>query len=381
MFAVTFHGKQQVRVTKGVPVPTIKYPTDAIVRVTLAGICGSDLHVYHEREKGCDHGTIMGHEFVGIVEGVGTSVTSVTVGSKVMCPFTVSCGSCFYCSEGLTARCIKSQLFGWRSGGKGLHGGQAQYVRVPLADSSLVKIPNRISDEEALLMGDILATGYFCASNGEINPHKKQVVAIVGCGPVGLMGVVCAQELGASKVFALDMVPERLQMASKLGATASLQLSPDVDEKQVIDPILQATDGRGADVVLELVGSSKAMNFAYRLLRPGGVLSSIGVHTEAQFGFTPADGYDKNITFKIGRCSARHFMTSALMPLVVSKKYDLTSIITHRLDIRDAVSGYDVFDNKREGCIKNMREYIRVAVQKDTYILVRRNIFNIFGIE
>ncbi|KND00488.1 uncharacterized protein SPPG_04804 [Spizellomyces punctatus DAOM BR117] len=344
-WGLTFEGVKTVRVRQ-VPIPTIQEPTDCIVRTSLVGVCGSDLHAYHGREAGCDHGTVMGHELVGIVDAVGASVTSLKVGDRVMCPFTTNCGSCFYCKRGLTARCTTGQLFGWKSGGKGLDGGQAQYVRVPLADGTLSRIPEGVTDEEALLLGDIFSTGFFCADNGGIEADQDQVVAVIGCGPVGLMAILGARELGAKRVIAIDMVTDRLDLAKEYGAEPV-----HLKEQDPLAAVHAATEGRGADVVLEVVGSESAMELAYKLLRPGGTLSCVGVHNEDKLAFSPNDAYDKNITFRIGRCPARHFMEK-LVPVVVSKKYDLTRIITHRMDLKEAVEAYDMFDRKLDGCIK-----------------------------
>ena len=164
MNGLTFHGKEKLKY-ETVPDPTIEDPRDVIVKVDLAGICGSDLHPYLEREKGLDHGTVMGHEFVGQIVETGGEVRGLSVGDKVFSPFTTNCGDCFYCRRGLTCRCTSGQLFGWIEDGAGLHGGQAELVRVPLADSTLMKIPECISPEEALLMGDIFSTGFFCAEH------------------------------------------------------------------------------------------------------------------------------------------------------------------------------------------------------------------------
>lgn len=192
------------------------------------GLCGSDLHCYHEREAGCRHGTTLGHEFVGVVDQIGDQVTNIKVGDTVVSPFTTNCGAgdCWACSSGLTCRCPKGQLFGWinQSDGKGLQGAQAQFVRVPYADGTLLKITNSsISNEEALLLGDILSTGWFCAENAGIGVSlpKGALVVVIGCGPVGLMSIIAAKYLDPDlNLYALDSVPERLNMASKYGSNS-----------------------------------------------------------------------------------------------------------------------------------------------------------------
>lgn len=343
MRALTFHGGRTIR-PDTVPDPTIAEPTDAIVQVELAGICGSDMHIYHERERGQDPGTVMGHEFVGQVVEVGADVCRVSAGHRVASPFTTSCGACFYCLEGLTARCERGQLFGWVERGRGLHGAQAEYVRVPLADSTLVPLSDDVRSDDALLLGDVLSTGFYCARQGGI--RASDVVAVIGCGPVGLMGLIGAKEHGATTIVAVDSVAERLDRARALGAH-----TVDFAQDDPLEVVRSLSEGRGADVVLELVGSPEALRSAYRLVRPGGVISVVGVHNEDHLAFSPAEAYDKNLTFRVGRCPARHMM-EALLPLVREGRYDLASVISHRLPLERGADGYAMFDEKRDGCTK-----------------------------
>ena len=170
MKALILQGKRNIAF-ENVPDPVIEQPQDAIIRVNKCAICGSDLHVYHDREKGCDHGTVMGHEFVGEVVEVGSNVDRFNLGTKVISPFTTNCGHCYFCQRGLTSRCLNGNLFGWKQGGNGLEGAQAEFVRVPLADSTLVDILPGITTDQALLLGDVFPTGYFCAVQAEISPH------------------------------------------------------------------------------------------------------------------------------------------------------------------------------------------------------------------
>lgn len=347
MNALTFRGKETIQYER-IPDPDLLQPTDAIVRVTACAICGSDLHVYHEREKGIDQGTAMGHEFTGEVVEVGGAVRNIRVGHRVMSPFTVSCGQCFYCRLGLTCRCIHSQLFGWREKGLGLHGGQAEYVRVPLADSTLMEIPEGIQPEEALLLGDVLATGYFCAQQAEVRPGG--VYAVVGCGPVGLMAVVGARLLGADQVFAIDTVSERLAKAHEFGATPI-----DASRVSPTDALLEVTQGRGADASLEAVGSHSAVRLAFELVRPGGIVSSVGVCNDAHLAFSPVEAYNKNLTYRIGRCPARNLMDK-LVPVVQSHAYPLSSVFTHRMKLSEGVGGYEIFSGKKDHCLKVLLE-------------------------
>jgi threonine dehydrogenase-like Zn-dependent dehydrogenase len=343
MKAVVFEGKQKVAVAT-VPDPRLLAPTDVLVKIELAGICGSDLHPYHERERGLDHGTVMGHEAVSRVEEVGAAVKTLRRGDLVFSPFTTNCGGCFYCQIGLTCRCTSGQLFGWVEGGKGLHGLQAQYARVPLADATLLKVPEGVTPEEALLLGDVFSTGFFGADSAGIRPDG--VYAVVGCGPVGLMAVVGARELGAGRVYAVDSVPERLALAESYGA-----IPLNFAHVAPVDVVRAATEGRGADAVIEGVGSPSAEKLAYDLVRPGGTISVVGVHPADRFTFSPPDAYNKNLTYKVGRCPARHYM-ERLMPVARRKRYDLSAVISHRLPLADAVRAYDIFDRKLESCTK-----------------------------
>ncbi len=347
MKALTFNGKQTIKY-ESVPDPQIKTSKDVIVKVLLSAICGSDLHVYHERETGLDYGTVMGHEFVGEIVEIGREVKFFQKSDVVFSPFTTNCGKCFYCRKGLTARCTEGQLFGWVENDIGLHGGQADYVRVPLADSTLHRLPEDVSLEEGLLLGDIFSTGYFCAEMAEISPEGIYVT--IGCGPVGLLAILGARDLGAEKIYAVDSIPERLALAKNFGAMPINYQSDDP-----IEILRDATDGRGADAVLEIVGNASAGRSAFELIRPGGIISTVGVHTEKYITFSPVEAYNKNITYKIGRCSARYYM-ERLLPIVQSKKYNLVSIISHRLPLDNGVRGYEIFDKKLERCIKVVLE-------------------------
>lgn len=343
MRALTFQAVETVRV-ETVPDPAIDEAGDALVRVEVAGVCGSDLHVYHGREVGIDPGTVMGHELVGEVVAVGPEVARFAPGDRVVSPFTTSCGRCFFCQLGLTSRCERGALFGWVEGGTGLHGAQAELVRVPLADSTLAAVPEGVPAAVALLAGDVLPTGLFAAEQAGVAPGWT--VAVVGCGPVGLAAVVAARERGAAIVYAVDAVAERLALASRLGARPV-----DVERDDPRTAVLAATGGRGVDAVLEAVGSPAASRLAFDLLRPGGTLAAVGVHSEPSFPFSPAEVYDKNLTYRAGRCPARVYLERSLA-LLASRRYDLGAIITHRLPLEDGPRGYQLFAARREGCIK-----------------------------
>lgn len=343
MQALTFGGVETI-IHQSVTDPGILQPTDAIVKITLSGICGSDLHVYHGREQGLDDRTVMGHEFVGTVVETGSEVRKFHKGSRVLSPFTTSCGECFYCRIGLTCRCEKGNLFGWVQSGQGLQGSQAQYIRVPMADTTLVSLSNDLSEEKGLLLGDIFSTGYFCAENAGVNAQGTYVV--IGCGPVGLMTVIAAKHLGAENLFAVDYSVDRLKKAKEFGA---VPINPSLTDPK--ETIFYATNGRGADAVMEVVGNPDALRLAMDILRPGGTISSVGVHTAKNFSFSPVEAYDKNLVYKIGRCPAHYYAEKLLREKVV-QQYNIESIITHHFPLVEGPLAYHVFDKKLDNCIK-----------------------------
>ncbi len=326
--------------------PVIIDGRDAIVRVSMAGLCGSDLHPFFGRESGLDPGTVMGHEMVGEVVELGDVVgssDSIAVGDRVFAPFSTNCGSCFYCQCGLSSRCINGQLFGWVENGIGLEGCQSEFVRIPLADSTLMKLPNGLTDEDALLLGDNFSTGYYCAEMAEVK--SGGVYVVIGCGTVGLLSIVAAISMGADRVVALDPVPERRRQAESLGA---IGLPPD---DSALKQVFAMTEGRGADAVMELVGLPAAQQLAYQCIRPGGILSVIGCHCTPNFAFSPVDAYNKNLIYRTGRCPAGHYMR-LLSERVIAGEFDLSGFITHRFGLEDAGRAYEVFSRRTDGCLK-----------------------------
>jgi len=340
--ALTFAGIGRV-VYERVADPQLQDAGDAIVRVLRTAVCGSDLYAYHGREVGLDPGTVLGHEFLGEAVEVGESVRGLRRGDTVVSPFSTACGACPACVEGLSARCSSGQLFGWVAGGVGLQGAQAEFVRVPLAGTTLVPVPSGVSLDVALLMGDVLATGLYCALRAGIDP--RGAYAVLGCGPVGLAAILGARALGAERIFALDSVPERLTLAARFGATA-LRVHDGVAAE-----LRAALAGRGVDAVLEAVGTEAASRLALDLVRPGGTISAVGVHTEASFAFTPNQAYDKNLTYRIGRCPARSLMPG-LIDWVRTHQVEVEALITHRLPLSAGAEAYRTFDTKHDGCIK-----------------------------
>jgi len=326
-----------------VPDPDILADSDVIVKTSLTAICGSDLHVFHGREKGIDPGTVMGHEFIGTVVAAGRNVRNFKKGDFVFSPFFSSCGNCDTCNSDLSCRCRKGQLFGWVENGVGLQGAQAEYVRVPLADHTLSLIPKDIMPEEALLLCDILPTGYFCADMAV--DSLQDSYAVIGCGPVGILAIISLIEMGVEKIFAIDLVEDRLQVAASYGVI------PIKSNSETVHVLLEKTNGKGPRSVLEVVGSTAAQQLAYDIVRPGGTLSTVGVHTSDHFAFSPVDLYDKNITYRTGRCPVQRYLP-ALIPLLQKRKYDFTTLISHRMKLNEGVEGYRIFDQKLDGCTK-----------------------------
>ena len=343
MIALAYHGPADFRCDT-VDDPAILEDGDAIVAVDLAAICGSDLHVWRGSETGLDPGTVLGHEMTGRVVATGRGVRRLKIGDRVMCPFSTSCGDCFFCARGLSARCERGLLFGWVERGRGLHGAQAELVRVPLADSTLLEVPDDLGPMQALVLGDVLATGWHCARMAEVGPGS--VCVVIGCGPVGLMAVLAAHEQGAERVFAIDTVPERLALAARIGAEPL-----DARVTPPLDVVRDATAGRGADAVLEAVGSRASGELAFELVRAGGTIAVVGVHHEASFPFSPGAAYDRNLTFRIGRCPARSLMAE-LIPVARRHAGLFDALFTHRVRFEDGPAAYAMFDARRDGCIK-----------------------------
>lgn len=340
MKAITFQGVEDLALDD-VAEPTLLDPGDVIVRVTVAGLCGSDLHPYFGREVGLDVGTVMGHELVGEVVEAGAEVGRWGAGDRVVAPFTTCCGACAYCLRGLTARCTRGQLFGWVEEGRGLHGAQAEYVRVPLADSTLVSVPEDLDEAVALLAGDILSTATFGADLAAV--ADGDVVVVIGCGPVGLLAIRTALDRGASDVVAVDRVPSRLETAQRFGATAVS--FTDADPRAVVESL---TEGRGADAAIEAVGTNSATRAAADLLRHGGRIAALGVHTEPHLAISPGEMYDRNFTYSAGRCPARHYMPAAL-DLATRESELIGSLISHRLPLDEGLEAYRRFAAREPG--------------------------------
>ncbi|KAJ4361977.1 hypothetical protein N0V83_010918 [Neocucurbitaria cava] len=340
MKAVVFKGPGKV-VIEDRPIPQIKEPGDVIVKVDKTALCGSELHVYRGHQPSPTD-FIMGHEFTGHVHEVGSAVKSLKVGDRVVSPFTVSCGECFYCTHGYSSRCVKCKLFGCQV----LDGAQAEYVRVPLADSTAVKAPPGIKDEALVLMADIFPTGMFAAKNGfkHSTPEeiKDSVVVLIGCGPVALCALCNITDYKPKHILAVDSVPSRLELAKSLGAEP---WNFQTDREGLDKRVKELTDGRGADVVIEVVGLSPALRMGFELLRPWGVISSVGVHN-AEIPWNGNEAYGKNIRVQMGRCPVRSVFDEALESL--QRHQDKLGFMADKImPLSEAVEGYDIFDKMK----------------------------------
>jgi len=345
MKAAVNHGVKDVRV-ENVPDPKIKEPTDAIVRITKGAICGSDLHIYRGHFQ-LKEGDIVGHEFLGYVEDVGKEVKSFKKGDKVVSPFWISCGTCYFCQKGLTTSCLYGGCFGFGDLLGGNPGCQAEYVRVPLADGTLVKIPESLAtdseDEKVLFLGDNISTGYHGALWGGIQPGD--VVVVFGDGAIGLFATYCATLFGPSTVITIGHHDDRLEIAKKYGSDITINSL----KEDPIERIKELTKGRGSDVVIEGVGTGEALEMCFKLARHGGTVSFVGLFWEpASINMT--DFFLRNLTLRGGVAPARAYIPK-LMPLVESGKLDPTHII-YRLPLSQAPKGYELMDKRKEGVIK-----------------------------
>ncbi|KAJ4308620.1 hypothetical protein N0V94_009277 [Neodidymelliopsis sp. IMI 364377] len=340
MKAVVFQGPGKVTIEDR-PIPKIQADGDIIVKVDKTALCGSELHVFRGHQPS-GTGFVMGHEFTGHVHEIGSSVKSVQVGDRVVSPFTTSCGDCFYCQHGFSSRCTKSLLFGSAV----LDGAQAEYVRVPTADATVMKAPKGIKDEALVLMADIFPTGMFAAKNGfkHSTPEeiKDSVVVLIGCGPVALCALCNITDYNPKHILAVDSVPSRLELAKSLGAEP---WNFQTDREGLDKRVKELTDGRGADIVIEVVGLSPALRMGYELLRPWGVISSVGVHN-GEIPWTGNEAYNKNLRVQMGRCPVRSIFEEALESL--QRHQDKLGFMADKImPLSEAVEGYDIFDKMK----------------------------------
>lgn len=331
-------GKVEVR---EVPDPEIVEPTDAIVRVSTAPICGSDLHLYHGRVPGLMPGTVIGHELAGTVEEVGASVKKIKPGDRVIGSFLIPCGNCWWCRREEYNNCDNGN---YRALGYGMFlgdfpGAQAEKVRMPNADLTVLPIPDDLSDEQAVFAGDILTTGFYAATVAGV--LEGDFVAVIGCGPVGLFTLQYVKLSKPAQLFALDSVPDRLRAAASLGATPI-----DISKKHPVVAMHDATDQRGVDIAIDCVGAEPAFRSGFDMLRSGGHLVVVGVYVELEYIFPLGEAWRKNlkITFS-GVTPVPRYWEKALQA-VRRGQVDPTVIISHTLPLDEGAKGYELFDQK-----------------------------------
>lgn len=374
MRAMVYRGPYKIRVEEK-PMPVIEHPNDAIVRVTLAAICGSDLHLYHGMMPDTRVGHTFGHEFIGVVEQVGSSVQNLQVGDRVMVPFNIFCGSCWFCARGLYSNCHNVNpnatavggIYGYSHTTGGYDGGQAEFVRVPFADVGPVTIPDWMAEEDAVLLTDAAATGYFGAQLGEI--AEGDTVVVLGAGPVGLVAAQSAWLMGAGRVIVVDHLQERLEKARTMAYAETLNYD---EYDDVVVELKKQTDYLGADVVIEAVGaeadgnltqqiagpklklqggSATALNWAIDGVRKGGTVSVVGAYGPIPNAVKFGDALNKGLTLRMNQTPVKrqwprmfeHVRNGFLTP---------RAMVTHRFPLEEIPEAYHVFSSKLDGCIK-----------------------------
>ncbi|MDB6151754.1 MAG: fdhA 2 [Chthoniobacteraceae bacterium] len=385
MRALCWHGKYDVRVDS-VPDPKIIDPNDAIIKITSTAICGSDLHLFDGYQPTMESGDILGHEPMGVVVEVGSSVTKLKKGDRVVVPFTIACGHCYFCEKTLYSCCDNTNpnaeiaaaamghspagLFGFSHMLGGFAGGQAEYLRVPHADVGPIKIESALPDEKVLFLSDIFPTGYMAAENAEIEPGDT--VAVWGCGPVGQFAIQSCWMLGAGRVIAIDCVPERLAMAKQYGKAELINFM----EEDVYERLQEMTGGRGPDRCIDAVGAeahgmgsldamidkAKAALFmgtdrphvlrqAIMCCRKAGTVSIPGVYVGLLDKIPMGAAMNKGLTLKMGQTHVQRYL-QPLLNKIESGEIDPSFVITHRIPLEEAPGAYKTFRDKKDGCIK-----------------------------
>jgi threonine dehydrogenase-like Zn-dependent dehydrogenase len=384
MKALTWHGKSDIRCEE-VPEPKIEDGRDAIIKVTACAICGSDLHIYDGVIPSMEHGDIVGHETMGEVVDVGKDNSTLRVGDRVVVPFTIACGDCFFCRRGFFSGCERSNpnkdkaaklwgsspagLFGYSHLLGGFSGGQAEYLRVPYADVGPIKVPEGLSDEQVLFLSDIFPTGYMAADF--CNIQQGDTIAIWGCGPVGQMAIRSAFLLGAERVIAIDTVAERLELARSAGA-----VTLDFMDEDIYDRIMELTKGRGADATIDAVGTEpetmasfdsvidriKVATFmgtdrphvlrqAIHCTRNFGTVSIVGVYGGFVDKIPMGSAINRGLTFRMAQTPVQHYLP-ILLERIQNGEIDPSFVITHRGSLEDGPDLYKTFRDKKDGCIK-----------------------------
>jgi threonine dehydrogenase-like Zn-dependent dehydrogenase len=345
MKAMIYHGERNI-LYESVPDPQLADDFGAVVKVDQCAICGSDLHLYHGVQAYDKPGFCIVHEFAGEIVEVGRAVNRFEVGDKVLASGLTGCSQCRQCLAGHIHLCEnnKTACFGVVSS---LPGGQAEGVAVPAADTTLLKIPDGITLTQAVLLTDILPTAYFGVKNADIKPGDT--VAVVGLGPVGQLAIDCALIAGASQVYAIDQIPERLKAAELVGA------EPIDARGDAVTSILDKTNGQGVDAAIEAVGLRATINTAMLCVRNGGVLSVVGTNLEADFPFRMDYAMSHNLTFRIGKCPVPE-MWADLVPLVQAGKLSPERVVTHKLGLSEGEYAYEIFDARTDGVLKIMMD-------------------------
>ena len=338
MRAVVFEELGRVSV-RDVRNPQIEDPDDAVIRVSVASICRSDLHFLHGKAP-LEPGEPIGHEAMGVVEAVGPHVERFAPGDRVVVAFHIACGRCWFCRRGQTQLCEDFRMLGAGIFGGGLGGAQAELIRVPRADTNLLRVPDGLDDERALFLGDVLTTGFYGAAISGI--REGETVAVVGAGPVGFFSVQAALVHGAGEVLALDLQPDRLVLAEKVGAVAI-----DVSERHAQMAVADRTRGRGADVVIEAVGDPNALFTAVDAVRRGGVVTVLGMYTSETVSVPAGVWWARALQIRFGGVCPVHAWWDAALAEVVAGRIDPLPIISHRLSLDDAPFGYELFHSRK----------------------------------
>ncbi|ROP77454.1 alcohol dehydrogenase [Frigoribacterium sp. PhB107] len=376
MRAMTYRGPYKIRVDEK-DVPTIQHPNDAIVRVTLAAICGSDLHLYHGMMPDTRIGHTFGHEFIGVVEEVGSSVENLAKGDRVMVPFNIYCGSCWFCARGLYSNCHNVNanatavggIYGYSHTTGGYDGGQAEYVRVPFADVGPSIIPDDIRDEDTLLMTDALSTGYFGAQLGEI--AQGDTVVVLGAGPVGLFAARSSWFMSAARVIVVDHLEYRLEKARSFAHAETLNFA---EHDDIVVELKKQTDYLGADVVIDAVGAEAdgnliqhvtsakfklqggspiALNWAIDGVRKGGTVSVLGAYGPIFSAVKFGDALNKGLTLRMNQAPVKR-QWPRLFEHIRAGHFTPSDIVTHRVPLEHIAEGYHLFSAKLDGNIKTL---------------------------